>query len=176
MFFEALSNLDILTGMNKNIFVFGRKKPTEKIINLLASHENELYELYILYSTKYPNYKKFWLHIAQEEANHHRMLQSLLKLWKDGKVAIYPNRFKTEQLKDSISLINSYKKQSSMKELGINQAFHNTLRLESGMIENKFFTYFEADSPKVKELLEKIKVDTERHKEQIENLIQQLRQ
>ncbi|MCK5519909.1 MAG: rubrerythrin family protein, partial [Candidatus Marinimicrobia bacterium] len=81
----------------------GLKTYQEKMIQQMITQEEMLSKLYGYFSIQFPEYNKFWEHLAKEEQRHARLIQKLFDAAKRGKIFFDEGKIKTYTLSAFVS-------------------------------------------------------------------------
>lgn len=137
-------------------------------LGLMAQNEEGVAQLYQVYSQKFPGHQEFWLKLAQEEKEHANIIRGIVPHIQRGTVLLKENRFEKEAIQSFLKYLGEeINKATSGQLLPINAlsiAFH----IEKSLIEGKYFTIFEGDDPRLKELLDDLRVSTQDHVKRVE--------
>ena len=139
----------------------------QKIISALMDNELAVSELYKVYATRFPEMADFWNHLANDEENHAEWIKTLNEEISKGNMVINPNRFKLPSLQGLYDYIMGliYKARRDDIPLTNINALALSKSLEDALIEKRFFEIFETDSVMLKNVLNKLRIATEKHRE-----------
>lgn len=135
----------------------------DELINLYAKGEEELQQLYHLFSQIFPD-RDFWSHLSVEESIHKDWILSLYQTGEQ--VHIQKEQVRVDLLNNIINNIEDLKKIYKKKKLA--EALNITLALENTMIEKNYFAIFETDSESVKKILNQLMEATKIHIQKVE--------
>lgn len=133
----------------------------KSIVDIFQNNELKISVLYKIYSQKIIKHKSFWSKLSDEEITHSKQIaeinnSSLKESFKETKftrgIIAYIDEFIDEQIK-----IARKKKLSHLEALSI------SLRIEQSLLEKKCFEIFIPTNQKMKEVMEKLNKDTQRH-------------
>jgi rubrerythrin len=143
-------------------------------IELMAQNEEIFNRLYVAYASKYPEYKDFWIEIANEETNHASWLRDLKSQIEIGNLSFADDRF-------DLSLVFKYLEHAKQKldelknkTMPIIEALKISLAMEKSLLENKFFEVVETDQIGLKSILFNLAKSTEEHIQKIEDLLKKV--
>lgn len=143
----------------------------DNIIELMASHETTLSQLYQIYAQKFDYYRNFWNDIASEEIDHARWLHALNEKANRGEVVFDEHLFKLPVVLASLENLNKKIEQARMEDIKELEALSISSELEEGMLERKFFIVFKNDSPKLKKIFSELEEATITHAHKIKDLL-----
>lgn len=135
----------------------------DELINLYAKAEEELQQLYHLFSQIFPD-RDFWSHLSVEESIHKDWILSLYQTGEQ--VHIQKENIRFVLLKIIINHVEELKKVYKKKKLA--EALNIALALENTMIEKNYFAIFETDSESVKQILNQLMEATKIHIQKVE--------
>jgi len=133
------------------------------IVQMLASHELALKQLYQTYALRFPQFKDFWLKLAADEQHHADWLSSLLT--KTGLAdplapCCWP---RPAAIESSLDYIQEQILRASRSEVTVVAALFIAKDLENALLEKKFFKVAEGASPEVRAVLGRLVAETEKH-------------
>jgi len=143
----------------------------DNLIELMATHEETLGQLYQIYSQKFEFYQNFWLDISSEEIDHARWLHALNTKVKLGELIIDEHLFKLPTIKSSLEYLNKKVAQARMENMSALNALSISSDLENSMIEQKFFIIFKSDSAELKKIFSELEEATITHIHKIKDLL-----
>ena len=144
-------------------------KDRERIIELLAKHEEAIGRLYAEYADKFPEQHAIWVKLSEEEHQHAEWLRGLDPAIKKGSVAFGTNRFDTDGIDRSISWVTFQTGKAERGDISMDEALMVAMDLENTLIENKCFEVFEEDPPEFKRVLRLLADATEKHRTTVRN-------
>ena len=138
------------------------KEPLEAI-ERLAENEMVISRIYRVFSERFPDHRRFWEKMAEEETQHADMIRSVVPDVKEGTV-----RLRARGLDEtSVGMFRDYLKVSLARagEQGIllKDAFETALAIEHDLIERSFFDLFEADTRELMLVFEGLASSTREH-------------
>jgi len=145
-----------------------------EMIELLTKNEELIAELYIAYSEKFPDYREFWIEIAEEEKKHSRWMRSL-QAYTDDILSFNEGRIKPELMRISLTYVDKKIKEAKTEEMAIADALTIALELETNMIERNYFKLFHGDSDELKSIFQNLESDTQQHTNRVRNILASLR-
>ncbi len=141
------------------------------LIELMATHEETLSQLYQIYSQKYDFYQSFWQDIASEEIDHARWLHALNEKADRGELSFDEHLFKLPAITTSLEYLNQKVAQARMEDIPVLTALAISRDLENSMLEGKFFIVFQTDSPELKKVFSELEDATNLHAHKIKDLL-----
>jgi len=143
-------------------------------IELMAQNEEAFNKLYITYAEKYPEYKDFWLKIADEETTHASWLRNLKPQIEIGNLSFTDDRFNLSLVFKFLEHAKQKLDELKNKTVPIVEALKFSLIMEKSLLENKFFEVVETDQIGLKTILFNLAQSTEEHIQRIEDLLKKL--
>ena len=130
------------------------------LVDMMIQYEKMMGELYRIYAQAYPEYKDFWEEIACEEDEHASWLAMFLNrddaYFSKERFGIIPVEYCIKEVQEKIQ-------EAKENPPKIILALGNSMNIENGMIENKFFEVYEGDSEEFKRILANLKIATKEH-------------
>ena len=114
-----------------------------------------------------PEYKQFWLELAQEETAHAVWIRNFRDKAEEGSVYFNEERFNIEAIQTYLREVKKDIAETKSKELSLINALSRALAFETSLIERKFFEIFEGDSVELKHILLNLAEATKKHGEKI---------
>jgi hypothetical protein len=146
----------------------GEKDKQIEILKKMASNEEKLSELYKIFYRKFEDHGKFWKDISGEELRHAAWIRRIAGEMLNGKVYFTKSKkiinsvdYFSDQIEENI-------KKADKKDFGILDAISIARILESFFLENKCFEIVSTDIRYLKDLLDKLRADTDRHLKVVE--------
>ena len=146
------------------------------IIEMLAKNEEAVAQLYSAYADRFTEYKDFWSGLAVEEIGHATELRKLCGIAGEGSLYIKEGRFNNTAINNFSSYVKKESEPERVQASSLINALSVALSIEESMIERKFFDVFEADSVELRHVLLSLAAETKRHREQVRQLHDDLRQ
>lgn len=140
------------------------------IILLLEENELNIGTLYSLYAQKIPAKEAFWNRLSNEEVGHAGRIGSSSHADQAGE--IIENKFSRGVIRHVMDFVLESIEKAKTEDISHQTALKTALRIERSMLEKKCFDMFTPSSLILKELLQKLNGDTERH---IESLVKELK-
>jgi len=145
-----------------------------EMIELLTKNEELIAELYRAYSEKFPDYREFWLEIAEEEDKHSRWMRSL-QAYTGDILSFDEGRIKPELMRISFSYLDQKIREASTEGITIADALTIALELETNMIERNYFKLFHGDSDELKSIFQDLESDTQNHTNRVRDALVSLK-
>lgn len=143
-------------------------------IELMAQNEEIFNKLYSAYAEKYPEYKDFWLQIAEEETSHALWLRDLKPQIEIGNLSFAEDRFNPSLVFKYLEHAKEKLKELSASTPPIIEVLKMSLIMEKSLLESKFFEIVETDQIGLKTVLFNLTKSTEEHIQRIEDLLKKL--
>jgi rubrerythrin len=147
-------------------------KAQMEIMRLLASNEETVSKLYRLFAKKFKAERQFWNILSKEELIHASWIKKLFPEVKKGELSFNQDRFKSEIIKNSIDYVTKEIKRFKKEDLSLKDALSVAMDIEITLTESKFFQIYEADSPKLKQLLQALQDAFLGHRAKLEEMLQ----
>lgn len=148
----------------------GNKEIQAEIIHLLIKNEVAVSELYAQYATLFPEYEDFWRRLSKEEIDHAEWIKVLSEKITGDRIFFNESRFRKQAIQLSVdSIINEFSI-AKQKSITLKQAVTTALNIENALLESKYFTVIEGDSPELKSLLKSLSAATIDHRERLKRL------
>lgn len=126
---------------------------------LFEENESNIAALYSLYAQKIPEKQAFWNQLSNEEIAHAVQIGNK----KDIPDTITENKFSRSVIKYVMDFVLEETKKAQQNEISHHDALLTALRIERSILEKKCFNMFSPTDDKVKNVLNKINHETERH-------------
>lgn len=144
-------------------------------IGLLAAHETAMADLYSLYAVRLPELADFFNSLAKAEREHARAIADFSNLVNEGKIIVDPGRFPAPALLASIEFVKARMKEAQEKTLTPTEALSVAHDLEEGLLESRYFDTAAGDSIEIKMLLQRLALDTTKHRALVREIWEQTR-
>jgi rubrerythrin len=145
------------------------------LAEVMAGIEEMISQHYKAYAEKFKENQDFWLRLVAEELDHAQWIRELYSKTKTGPISFDEQRFNKKSLQEFSSrlknMLNIFVEQSA----SIKEALKNSLKIESLVLESKFFEVFKTDAPELKKVLEHLAQATREHRERIEQFLGQFK-
>jgi hypothetical protein len=139
----------------------------KEIVQILVTNEELLSELYSKYSSLFVEDKGFWNEISKDETVHASWLYELDEKVASGKVMFNEDRFSLQVVNTLVDYLKSQLIRADKEKLTPIQALSISMDIESSMLERKTFDVYESDNVELKQVLDKLRISTEIHFEEV---------
>lgn len=141
------------------------KKNQLEILECFAQHEESIASLYKEYGNFFDD--DFWISLSQDELKHAGWIRYFKQKLSENTFYFDENRFKVEAINSSIKYIEEEMRLVKNKEITEIKAHSTALWIENALLESKVYELFESDTVELKNLLNNLNSETERHKKKI---------
>lgn len=146
-----------------------------EILEKMASNEELLSELYQLFAKKFKTHTDFWQHIAYEEVNHADWIRDLSNKIREGSVTYNQDSLMVTGVDYFADQIRESMQEVSKEDFKLINAISISRILESSLLENKCFEIAKSDSIELDNLFSKLKEETKRHLQEVEDEWEKIR-
>lgn len=133
------------------------------LLMLLADQEESVARLYETLGVVLPEMSEFWGRFADEEHRHAKLFGSIRELVQAGTVDLKKDRFRPAAVEQVIAYLNKRTEEVLRYGTTARRALSLAVDIEHSLLETAGFTALEADSPKVRKLIESIDQHTRKH-------------
>lgn len=140
------------------------------LIDLMATHEATLSQLYSIYAQKLAFYEQLWLGLAAEETEHARWLHALNEKVDQGTASFNQHLFKLPAIKTSLAFLEKKVLEARTETMTAIQALSVSLDMEKSMLESGYFKVFSGDSLELVQIFAKLEEATQEHAHKIKDL------
>jgi hypothetical protein len=133
------------------------------IIDLLAYQEYKLALLYNLFADLYPECSDLWASMAIDEIEHQRLIRSLKPYVDEGRLYFNAMLSKVEFVEGHLKTLEGLILRFEKTPVGIQEALEIALNIENSMLDQDLFAYFFGDGKILKNGLEMLTRDTQKH-------------
>ncbi|MFZ2193101.1 MAG: hypothetical protein WAV31_02555 [Candidatus Moraniibacteriota bacterium] len=131
------------------------------ILKIFEENEKDISRLYRIYSQKIQGHKKFWEELSREEVGHSL---EIARIGQDKKIGlIEENSFSRGIVKYVSDFVVEQTEIAKKQKISHLNAINTALRIEQSMLEKKCFEIFIPAQKKLKDVLEKLNRETEKH-------------
>jgi rubrerythrin len=134
-------------------------------IELIADYASAVMELYWVYSEKFPEYKTFWIDMADDERKNTEWIRSTIEQIKSGKIDYNRDRFNIEAIRISMNFI---KAQSQT-------ALANAAGIEDSVAKKKFYEIIKDDNQEARNLYQKFSAENQKHRDKLNQFRQKFK-
>jgi hypothetical protein len=133
----------------------------KSILSLFENNELLISQLYDIYSEMFPRQKDFWSKLSGEEIAHAEEISQM----DTGSTAdsFVENKFSRGVVKYVTDFVEQQIEIARTKKLSSIEAINIALRIEQSILEKKCFDMFAPTDATLKEVLDKLNRDTDRH-------------
>jgi hypothetical protein len=135
-----------------------------EVIELMASHEEAIAELYSAFSVKFPDCE-IWGYLYGEERKHSEWLRSILNNVFDGSMDFSDMHMSERGIKISIKNLEKNKSKVEDGNIDLEEAFNIAYNLENSLIEDHYLDYFTSDNEGIMKVVNDLKSDTKAHRD-----------
>jgi hypothetical protein len=139
------------------------------VIELLAKNEEHIKQLYTVYANRFPEHRAFWNEMAFAEFTHATWIRKLANEITKNCIKINPGRFHRAAIETTISYVKNQIANAGSADITPNKAVSIAADIENSMLEKKFFEIYDNDCQELKNTLEYLKLETESHRESVNN-------
>ena len=132
----------------------------EKLVELLAKHEEIIGELYEQYEKRFPNFP-LWKKLVRDEKHHAQWIRSFLHQTNFSGLSINLKIFSEKQIQHSIDHIKGQIKRAHQDSLY--GAINNAHRIETMVVENRVLHVFVSKNERVVKKISSLQKATEHH-------------
>lgn len=143
-------------------------KAQAKIIDELAACEDLLAALYTEFGRNLPEMSEFWTNMAREESNHGAMLRTMHKLLEQGHIFFGIGHFNEALLRELNDYVRDEIANVQNRVLNSRYALAVALKIETSLIESRFYELTTSDAPQFRIIAERLCADTRRHQQALQ--------
>ena len=136
-------------------------------LELMASHEEAVGDLYRVYARVFSEYEDFWGTLVREETDHAEWIRKFSKNVESGMIGFRAGRFNVGAVQSSIHFLKGCATEAENGLVGIDKALSIAYKLENTLIEKEWLDSFETDDDEMKRLLALLHAGTYDHRERI---------
>ncbi len=142
---------------------------------LLSAYERRVGDLYETYGDIFKEQREFWHILASEEVQHALWALNLAEKLNTQKIILKENPWRISAIETAQKYVDKQIERAKAGELDHVAAVSIALDLEKSMLEKEIFAHYSSDRPIIKELLDKLKLQTQHHLKKIEVVWEALR-
>ena len=147
-------------------------KDPDALLEVLSEHERVIAQLYQAYSARFDESSVFWAGLAQEELRHAACLNKLKILLQADSAIVIIERFSIDAVQFSINYVNQLIERASQPDFKLINALSLAMKLEEALLERNFFEVLSGDGQEIREALEFLAAETERHFQMLHNTLE----
>jgi len=133
----------------------------KSLVELFEANELRVSELYRIYAQKLPTHKDFWEELSREEIGH---ANEIANSYADKSEEHFTeNKFTRGVVKYVSDFVDEKITEAKEKKLTHSEAINIALRVEQSILEKKCFEMFTPTNVSIKNIMEKLNRDTEKH-------------
>lgn len=164
-------------GTQKDVIIYVEDMDYQlNAIRKMADHERVVARLYDTFATMFPEQSEYWSTVASEELRHAAWVSELAHLIEHGTITFAQDRFPLGQIDESIKYVEQLIHRANHDQVGLNESFEEALGLERRMLEHGFLDVLDSDSQKLKEVLIRLREETQSHVDQMQQKWEQIQQ
>lgn len=142
-----------------------------EILENLIAWEVEISYLYKQYAGIFRENQAFWEHIAGEEESHAALLKSLKNLLKSGSVFWNIGQFLPDKVAKELAIVRKSRERFVLNPPTENEALEIAFRIESSLLEAKFYTTVTNDASEFKKVADVLTKATENHAQKVRDML-----
>jgi rubrerythrin len=131
-----------------------------------AELERHLARLYLLYQTKFPEFK-LWPFLVEEERKHEAWLKQIIPKIKAGDIYFFLDELTYQAIEQTIEYINEEYEKADKEGIDLVRAISVAHSIEDSALDKNVFQYFDSESPSIEEILDNLREDTKKHREML---------
>lgn len=135
----------------------------DALLKVLSEHERAIARLYQAYSVRFDEFAVFWAGLAHEELKHAACLSEVRTLLREDSEIVIVERFSMDAVRFSIRYVNALTERAAEPDFELINALSLAMKLEEALLEKNFFEVLSGDGQEVREALEFLSNETERH-------------
>lgn len=137
------------------------------ILEMLAKNEEIIGQLYTGYADRFPEIRKFWLDLADDEKTHAMWIRTIKDMIIHGKLSLRSDRFDISDISTFSNRIANEIAKTTGIGLNLKEALLQAISIEENLIEGKYFEAIETDSPDLKHMLKDLDTATFEHAQKL---------
>ncbi|MCF7817406.1 MAG: hypothetical protein K9M54_05945 [Kiritimatiellales bacterium] len=141
----------------------------QRIIDKLVECESVIAELYALYGQHIPDMAGFWGKLAAEERYHAILLEKVRVQLDRGELFRNLGDFNLKSTQNLIDFIRQKIAEAQKKVPLASEAASIALKVESSIIDSRFFDMVVSDSPEFREIVEQVSAETRDHVKRVQD-------
>ena len=145
------------------------KLDPKQLVELLAQHERAIGRLYSLYASNIPAYKRLFDDLSAQEEGHAQLLEELCTAVSEGELCCLVDRFNPMAVRTALAYVEQQIEQCRVdSHIAPKQALSVARDMENSLIESRWFEVFDGDAPRLKETLEQLARETNKHRQLVQ--------
>ena len=138
-----------------------------EIIGMMAAHEAAVADLYLACAQLYPDLANLFRSLAQAEQDHAKSIADFAASVKDGVARIPRDRLDSQVVLTSLDRVEEMLKDLRRGKIEPHDMLFRCMELEESLLEKHCFDIVESDTPDLRELLQKLTIDTALHRDEL---------
>jgi type II secretory ATPase GspE/PulE/Tfp pilus assembly ATPase PilB-like protein len=148
-----------------------QKDELGRLGEILIEQENLLKVLYTGYAEKFPLLESFWTKLADDEASHARVLESVRFGLLDGRIQIPEFQGGIQAVEEQYEMVKSITQGRYRDALTAEKALQHTLSLEQGILESRIFSQLKGITPETEKQIAGLSTGLEKHYREVRGLV-----
>jgi len=144
------------------------------LLEMLATHEELISNLYKIYAGKIISHNDFWSKIAAEEIEHAQWIRNLQEKIKENLVLFKEGRFSKWVVQSSLDYTQKKIIEAQNNPITAVEALNTALERERSMIESKVFEIFKSDAKELEIVLAALSAGTQDHIERLQEALNEV--
>lgn len=140
------------------------------MLSLFIELELKLAELYGMLADSFPSEHVFFRDRQTEELHHAQWIEYFRDQAEQGAVLFHEDKTRTYTLKTFLEHIQTVIADAKAKRLSLVSALSLSASIEDSLIERKALDHFTSDAPEIRELLRRLRQETEAHAAELRKL------
>lgn len=142
----------------------------QQIIELMVQQELKLAELYQALMESVPSLVDLWSKTRGEELQHVQWVEHLGNKIKSGGILFQEDKVRANALQSFLTYLDSIINRVKGNKLTDFEALVLASDVEDSLLERKVFDHFQHDSPEIKVTLERLRIETQEHGNQMREI------
>lgn len=143
------------------------EEPLDRIVELLARHEETIAKLYDDFAAAYPGSRSFWEQLAKEERAHAAWIRRLRREGRTGAVRIDPAALDPAAAQRAVDEVNDRVLSFHVKPFDEPYAVAVALKIESSIVEKRMMAPYVGISAAFRRAIEEMAKRSAAHAEKI---------
>ena len=142
-----------------------------QVVHDLAEHEDAIGDLYAAYGMCFSQAASFWQGLSAEEYGHGSLMRDLAASEREPATFIDERRFSLPELHAATRAVRDQMEVAENSRLTLVEALETALDFEQQIVERDAYQVFAGDSTNVARVLNHLRVSSERHRDDIRELL-----
>jgi rubrerythrin len=139
-----------------------------RIIVLLTQQGLLVAEIYLFFSSLFPNLRDFWAALSKEEMYHASWLDYLYRTVQNGTVHFNEERMRTYTVETFIKYLTDTLAKVKQRAPTLREAFSIALDIENSMLMRRIFDHFQTSDRQLATLLRELRLKNAQRRGRIE--------